>query len=69
MPNSCDTRRVLLLIEEGGSRLFARLDEGGFAHYYGYGSEAALRDTAPTIVDSGFRALYLSGDPYLRTRS
>ena len=68
-PGACDSRRVLLLIEESGSPLLARLDEGGFAHYYGYGSEAALRDTAPTIVDSGFRALYLSGDPYLRARS
>jgi hypothetical protein len=72
MPNSCDTRRVLLLIEDGGSRLFARLDEGGFAHYYGYGSEGVMKDTAPRIVDRGFNALYYqyrSDSSYPRARS
>jgi hypothetical protein len=70
MPNSCDTRRVLLLIEDGGSRLFARLDEGGFAHYYGYGSGGVMKDTAPRIVDSGFNALYYrSGSAYPSSRS
>jgi hypothetical protein len=70
MPNSCDTRRVLLLIEDGGSRLFARLDEGGFAHYYGYGSGGVMKDTAPRIVDSGFNALYYrSGSAYPGPRS
>ncbi len=58
VPGRCDSRHVLLLIEAGGSRLLARLDEGGFAHYYGYGSEGVMRDTAPRIVDSGFNALY-----------
>jgi hypothetical protein len=70
MPNACDTRRALLLIEDGGSRLFARIDEGGFAHYYGYGSAGVMKDTAPRIVDSGFRTLYYrSGSAYPGVRS
>jgi len=62
MPSVCGTHRVLVLIREGGSQLFARLDEGGFSHYYGYGD--ANRDAAPLIVDSGLRALRRSGNPY-----
>jgi hypothetical protein len=41
-----------------------RLDEGGFAHYYAYGSEGVTRNTAPLIVDSGLRALRHGGSPY-----
>ena len=63
-PSACNTHRVLLLIRNGGSELLARLDEGGFAHYYGYGSENVTRNTAPLIVDSGLRALRRGGNPY-----
>lgn len=63
-PGACGTHRVLLLIRDGGSELVARLDEGGFAHYYGYGSKYATRFTAPLIVDSGLRALRRGGSPY-----
>jgi hypothetical protein len=69
VPRDCDTQRVLLLIREGGSQLLARLDEGGFSHYYGYGSEALTRDTAPMVVDSGLRALKRTGNPYPSTTS
>jgi hypothetical protein len=70
VPGRCDSRHVLLLIEDGGSRLLARLDEGGLAHYYGYGSEGVMKDTAPRIVDSGYNALYYrSGGAYPRARS
>ena len=63
-PGACNTHRVLVLIRDGGSQLLARLDEGGFAHYYGYGSEDVTRNTAPLIVDSGLRALRRGGSPY-----
>ncbi|MDO8477538.1 MAG: hypothetical protein Q7W02_15320 [Candidatus Rokubacteria bacterium] len=63
-PSACNTHRVLVLIRDGGSELLARLDEGGFAHYYGYGSENVTRNTAPLIVDSGLRALRRGGSPY-----
>jgi len=63
-PSACNTHRVLLLIRDGGSELLARLDEGGFVHYYGYGGEAVTRNTAPIIVDSALRALRRAGSPY-----
>lgn len=69
VPGACDTRHVLLLIEDGASRLLARLDEGGFVHYYGYGSEGIMKDTVPLVVDSGLRALYRAGNPYPSSRS
>ena len=37
VPATCRSERVLLLIQEGGEGLLARLDEGGFSHYYAYG--------------------------------
>jgi hypothetical protein len=64
VPSACNTNRVLLLIRDGGSELVARLDEGGFAHYYGYGSQEVTRNTASLIVDSGLRALRRGGNPY-----
>jgi hypothetical protein len=66
VPSACDSQRVLLLIEEGSSRLLARLDEGGFVHYYSYGGEGITRETAPLVVDSGLRALHRAGQPYPR---
>jgi hypothetical protein len=63
-PSACNTHRLLVLIRDDGSQLVARLDEGGFAHYYGYGSEDVTRYTAPLIADSGLRALRRGGDPY-----
>jgi hypothetical protein len=64
VPNACNTHRVLLLVREGGSELLARLDEGGFAHYYGYGRGDVTRNTVPNVVDSGLRALRRGGNPY-----
>ena len=69
VPSACNTHRVLLLIRDGGSELLARLDEGGFAHYYGYGSVDVTRNRAPLIVDSGLRALRRGGNPYPDMRS
>ncbi len=59
VPNACDAGRVLLLIREGGSEIVARLDEGGFAHYYAFGN--VTRDTAQLVADSGLRALRQAG--------
>ena len=69
VPGRCDSRHVLLLVEVGGGKLFARVDEGGFVHYYGYGSEGVMRDTAQLIADSGFRALYPPDSRYPKARS
>jgi hypothetical protein len=63
--NACPTRRVLLLIGEGASLLFARLDDGVVPHYYAYGSEGvAPPANASTIADAGLRALQATGDVY-----
>jgi hypothetical protein len=58
VPGACDSQRVLLLIGEGGSEILARLDEGGFSHYYTYGN--VTRDTARLVTDSGWRVVVSS---------
>jgi hypothetical protein len=68
-PAACQTRRGLLLILEGGSQLFARLDDGGFSRYYGYGSGDISAETIGYIVESGLGALKSVGDPYPTTGS
>jgi hypothetical protein len=60
VPAACESSRVLLLIREGGSEMVARLDDGGFAHYYAYGNVS--RDTAQLVTDSGLRALRRAGE-------
>jgi hypothetical protein len=63
--SACPTRRVLMLIGEGGSPLLARLDDGAIPHYYAYssGGVAPPTNTSP-IVDAGLRALQSVGDAY-----
>jgi hypothetical protein len=67
VPANCRAERVLLLIQEGGEALLARLDEGGFSHYYAYGGDWGLAGSTARIVDSGLRALGRTGDPYPRS--
>ena len=67
VPATCRSERVLLLIQENGTGLLARLDEGGFSHYYAYGGNWGLAGTTAQILDSALRALARSGDPYPRT--
>jgi len=66
VPGSCGSERMLLLIREGGEGLLARLDEGGFSHYYAYGGSWGLAGTTAQILDSALRALARTGDPYPR---
>jgi hypothetical protein len=66
-PANCRGDRVLLLIQESGDALLARLDEGGFSHYYAYGGDWGLAGSTASAVDSGLRALERSGDPYPRS--
>jgi hypothetical protein len=63
--SACGTRRVLLLIAEGGSPLLARLDDGVVPHYYAYGTGGvAPPANAATIADAGLRALQSTGSAY-----
>jgi hypothetical protein len=63
-PDRCQADRVLLLIQESGESLLARLDEGGFSHYYAYGGNWGLAGSTAQAADSGLRALQRTGDPY-----
>ena len=42
VPSACTTHPGLLLIRQDGGQLLARLDEGGFSHYYAHGPDAAM---------------------------
>jgi len=66
VPESCQLDRVLLLIQEGGEAMVARLDEGGFSHYYAYGGEWGAAGSTQRIVDAAQQALSRTGDPYPR---
>jgi hypothetical protein len=63
---SCRSDRVLLLIQEGGEALLARLDEGGFSHYYAYGGTWGVAGSTAQVADAALRALERTGDPYPR---
>lgn len=66
VPESCPGDRVLLLIQEGGEAMLARLDEGGFSHYYAYGGDWGAAGSTQRVVDAAMRALSRPGDPYPR---
>ena len=63
---NCAVDRVLLLIQEGGGALQARLDEGGFSHYYAYGGDWGVAGSTDSNLDAALRALSRGGDPYPR---
>ncbi|MFQ5896679.1 MAG: hypothetical protein ACE5JN_00300 [Candidatus Methylomirabilia bacterium] len=59
LPKACLTHRGLLLIRVDGEELLARLDAGGFSHYYGFGLMVRMpQDRA--LVDAAWRALDLA---------
>lgn len=47
----CRLQRVLLLVRSDGEHLLARLDEGGFGHYYSYGPGATMTPTIRALLD------------------
>lgn len=51
------THRRLLLIRSEGDELLARLDEGGFTHYYACRAGAGLSPWDQALVDNAWRAL------------
>ena len=67
VPATCGSERVVLLIQESGQDLLARLDEGGFSHYYAHGAAWGVAGSTTAAVDSALRALEQRGrDPYPR---
>jgi len=63
---ACPAERVLLLIQETGDSMLARLDEGGYSHYYAYGPEWGVAGSTQQATDAALRALSRNGDPYPR---
>jgi hypothetical protein len=63
---ACSGERVLLLIQESGDSMLARLDEGGYSHYYAYGPEWGAAGSTQQAADAALRALSRNGDPYPR---
>ena len=57
VPSTCATHRGLLLIRQDGERLMARLDEGGFSHYYDRGPGASAAAMPQSSIDSAWRAV------------
>ena len=55
--STCATHRGLLLIRQDGERLMARLDEGGFSHYYDRGPGASAAAVPRWSIDSAWRAV------------
>jgi hypothetical protein len=54
---ACASHRGLLLIREDGELLLARVDEGGYSHYYAHGVPGERAAAGPTVVDGAWRAL------------
>ena len=55
--SSCATHRGLVLIRQDGEHLMARLDEGGFSHYYERGLGASAKAVPRSSIDSAWRAV------------
>jgi hypothetical protein len=55
--SSCATHRGLVLIRQDGQQLMARLDEGGFSHYYELGAGASANAAQRSSIDSAWRAV------------
>jgi hypothetical protein len=54
---ACSSRRGLLLIRRDSEQLFARLDEGGFTHYYALEVGMGAPPETHALVDAAWRVL------------
>jgi hypothetical protein len=50
-PAGCRAQRVLLLVRGDGESLLARLDEGGFSHYYAHGAGLSMNPASRALLD------------------
>lgn len=50
-PAGCRGQRVLMLVRADGEHLLARLDEGGFSHYYTYGAGPGMSPAIRALLD------------------
>ena len=56
---ACASHRGLLLIRQDGEQLMARLDEGGFSHYYDFAPGATARPVPQASIDGAWRAMQI----------
>lgn len=57
VPRACASHGGLVLIRADGDELWGRLDEGGFARYYGYGPAMTGTRVSTSFIDGAWRAL------------
>ena len=57
VPTTCATHRGLLLIRPDGEQLMARLDEGGYLHYYDHSLVATAAAVPRPSIDGAWMAL------------
>jgi len=57
VPAACRSHRGLLLVQVDGEQLRARLDEGGYAHYYAFGVGAVMDLPARALLNAAWAAL------------
>ena len=55
--SACARDRGLLLVRADGNELLGRIDEGGFIHYYGYGTEVDMGFAGRERVNAAWRAV------------
>ena len=54
---ACATHAGVLLVRGDGAALLARLDDGGFSHYYAFGTGLVVTPEVQLHVDAAWRAL------------
>jgi hypothetical protein len=57
VPAACAANRGLLLIRPDGEHLMARIDEGGFSHYYDYRSGTPATQVPLPTIDRAWNAV------------
>ena len=54
---ACATHAGVLLVRGDGAVLLARLDDGGFSHYYAFGTGWSATPETRVLIDAAWRAL------------
>jgi len=57
VPAACAPRPGLLLVRQDGQHLLARLDEGGFSHYYHFTTGASPAPPPRALIDGAWLAV------------
>jgi hypothetical protein len=55
--SACARDRALLLVRADGNELLGRIDEGGFIHYYGYGTQVDMGFAGRERVNAAWKVI------------